>query len=413
MKGHSLCYRFEHREYFLITAIVISLLVRERQKLMACFTVLFVVILTASKVTSRHCSSQQLPSSGDDDFQKVTILQYCLVDNCTIKRMDTGEILDIAYTTYSLIVATPTDGRTSEVIAKQGNELPCLNPDGPFEYRLREVVEIVEFFLTFVVSGYIIAIHLMFKELRNLLGKLLILYSVSVLGMCISYIGILLTPIQSLLNLLAFCYVCTIGLIISSVSIEALATCILSHIATTMRHSYKMRSSMSKETSQRHFKFYAIYTVGITLLDVFLTICFDVATANYKDAILPNGQCVTFEVGTYGTLQITFFVNGIHKLVQLVHLITYIYYTYKLSKDIRDAGISSDQQSYLHKVAIAMGAFIGLAYFLFTLTALFDLATIIIPFTQALFLMQQSAVVAIFLCSKKVRRLHGDCLSKD
>jgi len=202
-------------------------------------------------------------------------------------------------------------------------------------------------------------------------------------------------------------------MIISVIGLEALVTCILSHIATTMHHSYKMQSPMSKETSQRHFNFYVIYTVGITLLDVFLTICFDVATGNYKDAILPNGQCVTFEVGAYSTLQITVFVNGIHKLVQLMRLITYLYYTYKLSKDISDAGISSDRQSDLHKVAIAMGAFIGLSYFLFTLTAIFDLATVIVPFTQALFLMQQSAIVAIFLCSKKVRRLHGDCLSKD
>jgi len=390
-----------------------SLLVREGQKLMAYLTVLFVVILAANKVTSLHCTNQQPPASGDDDLQQVTNLQYCLVDNCTIKRIDTGEKLDIAYTTDSLIVTTPTDGRTSEVITKLENELLCLDPVGAFEYQLRLIVEIIEFSLTFIVSGYIIAIHVMFKELRNLLGKLLMLHSVSVLGMCISYTGILLTPIQPILNLLAFCYISTIGLIISSISIEALSTCILSHIATTMCHSYKMRSPMSKETSQRHFNFYVIYTVGITLLDVFLTICFDVATGNYKDAILPNGQCVTFEGGTYSTLQITIFVNAIHKLVQLVRLITYLYYTYKLSKDISDAGISSDQQSNLHKVAIAMGAFIGLSYFLFTLTAIFDLATVAVPFAQALFLLQQSAIMAIFLCSKKVRHLHGDCLSKD
>ena len=390
-----------------------SLLVREQEKLMACLTVLFVVILTASKVTSFRCSNQQLPASGDDDFQVVTTVQYCLVDDCTIKRFDTGENLDVAYTTDGLIVTTPTDGHTSEVIAKQENELPCSNPDLTFDYQLRHIVEIVEFSLTFVVSGYIIAVHAMFKELRNLLGKLLILYNVAVLGMCISYFGILLTPLQPLLDSLAFCYISTIGLIVSSVSIEALATCILSHIATTMRHSYKRRSQMPKDTSQRHFNFYVIYTVGITLLDVFLTICFDVATGNYKDAVLPNGQCVTFEVGAYSTLQITFLVNGIHKIVQLVRLITYLYYTYKIIKEISNDGASSDLNPYLHKLAVAMGAFIGLAYFWFTLTAIFGLAMVVIPFTQALFLMQQSAVMAIFLCSKKVHRLHGECFSKE
>jgi len=99
-----------------------SLLVRERQKLMACLTVLCVVILAANQVTSFRCSNQQLPASGDDDLQQVTTLQYCLLDDCTIKRIDTGEKLDIAYTTDSLIVTTPTDGRTSEVIAREKND---------------------------------------------------------------------------------------------------------------------------------------------------------------------------------------------------------------------------------------------------------------------------------------------------
>ena len=53
-------------------------------------------------MTSLHCSDQQLPASGDDDLQQVTTLQYCLVDNCT-KGIDTGEELDIVYTTNSLI----------------------------------------------------------------------------------------------------------------------------------------------------------------------------------------------------------------------------------------------------------------------------------------------------------------------
>jgi len=157
---------------------------------MACLTLLFIVILTtASKVTSLHCS--QLSASGDDHLQQVTTLPYCLVDDCTIMKINTGEKLDIVYTTDSLIVTTPTDGHTSEVIVRLENELPCLNFDGAFDnYQL---AEIVEFSLITVVSGYIITMHVMFKELRNLLGKLLLMYNIAVVGMCITYIGIILT----------------------------------------------------------------------------------------------------------------------------------------------------------------------------------------------------------------------------
>ena len=67
---------------------VVSVLVREQEKLMAWLTLLFIVILTTvSKVTSLHCSDQQLPASGDDDSQQVTTLQYCLFDNCTSRGL--------------------------------------------------------------------------------------------------------------------------------------------------------------------------------------------------------------------------------------------------------------------------------------------------------------------------------------
>ena len=84
-------------------------------------------------MTSLHCSDQQLPVSGDDDLQQVASLQYCLVDNCTIMMIDTGEELDIVYTTDSLIVTTPTDGHTTVIIARLYKELPCLSPTSSLE----------------------------------------------------------------------------------------------------------------------------------------------------------------------------------------------------------------------------------------------------------------------------------------
>jgi len=57
---------------------------------MACLAVLFIVILTIIEVTSLNCSDQQLPASGDDDQQVAAVLQYCLVDNCTIMMIKLG-----------------------------------------------------------------------------------------------------------------------------------------------------------------------------------------------------------------------------------------------------------------------------------------------------------------------------------
>jgi len=149
---------------------VMSLLVRERERLMACLILIFIVILTTvSKVTSLQCPRDVHP-------QQVTTLQYCLVYDCTIMKINTEEKLDVVYTTDSLIVIALTDGHTSEVIARLENELPCPTPDGKLDhYQLQDTVEKVEFSLILIVSGYFIAVHVMFKELQSLLGKLLIL----------------------------------------------------------------------------------------------------------------------------------------------------------------------------------------------------------------------------------------------
>jgi len=129
---------------------------------MGCVAVFFIVTLIVSKVTSLHCSDQQLPASGDDDLQQATTLQYCLVDNCTIMMIDTGEKLDIVYTTDSLIAIIPTDGCTATVISRADIEPPCI------ETNIDLIVLIVG------TDGYIVVVHLLFiKQLHNLFGMLL------------------------------------------------------------------------------------------------------------------------------------------------------------------------------------------------------------------------------------------------
>jgi len=171
---------------------------------------------------------------------------------------------------------------------------------------------------------------------------------------------------------------------------------------------------MSKETTQCHFKCYMIYTLNLMLFALFLTISFDVATGNYMDVLQPNGRCVSVDIRKYGTFIVAIIFLNINKIAQLVLFITYLYYTYKLSKDISDAGTFNNQQSLLHKLAVAMGAFIGLANSLFMLAVILNVnITMVTPFLTAIFLLQQCVVVTIFLCSKKVHRLYGECLSKD
>ena len=382
---------------------VMSQLFREREKLMACLTLIFIVILTTvSKVTSLHCSDQRLPASGDDDLQQVTTLQYCLIDDCTIKRIDTGEKLDIVYTTDSVIVTTPTDGRTSEVIAKQENELPCLKPDD----RLQFVLEVVLNLMIQSLSWYIIAIHIMFKELHTLFGKLLMLYNISVLFLVIGFIGRIVQLLHLVFNSLLLCYLIMVGYILAVVTLEALGTCILHHIVVTMRRIEKLRSAMSKETSQRHFRYYMMYAMGTMLLALFFIISYDVATRNYKNTLLPDGQCLSADIHIYDTLLIPVLFNGVNKVVHLVLFIAYLYYIYKMNSDISNVGVSKDHLSLLRKTATALGAVIGLTYFVYIIQNILNLNIgVVTPVIAVLFIVQQCIVAIIFAFSKKVRRL--------
>ena len=75
---------------------------------------------TTIETTPHHyCKpDEHSTASGMDDVQQPTTLQYCLIDNCTIMRIDTGQQLDIVYTTQSHIIVTTTNGQTSLLIPK-------------------------------------------------------------------------------------------------------------------------------------------------------------------------------------------------------------------------------------------------------------------------------------------------------
>ena len=153
---------------------------------------------TTTQTTSldHHCNSDVYSSaSGMDDLQQPTTLQYCLIDNCTIIRNDTGQQLDIVYTTQSLLVVTPTDGQTSsQLIPKNDPELFCSTnhntSDGLF---VSQVIRIIMIILPILLSGYIALVYLIFKELRTTFGKLMIFYSIGIVSANANIFGLFIT----------------------------------------------------------------------------------------------------------------------------------------------------------------------------------------------------------------------------
>ena len=135
--------------------------------------VFLILILTTTQTTSlhHHCNSDVYSSaSGMADLHQLTTLQYCLIDNCTIIRIDTGQQLDIVYTTQSHLVVTPTDGQTSLLISKNDPELFCSTIQNTHFFA--QVIRIFMLILPILASGYIAVVHLIFKESRTHLWKI-------------------------------------------------------------------------------------------------------------------------------------------------------------------------------------------------------------------------------------------------
>jgi len=303
---------------------------------MVCLTLLFIVILTAaSKVTSLHCSDQQPPASGDDDPQQVTTLQYCLVDECTIKRIDNGEELDIVYTTNSLIVTTSTDGHTSSVVvAKLENELVCSTDAVMDDNVPRSIATTV---MIMLVSGYIVVVHLLFRKLRHTLGKLLMLYSCSIVLACVIIIAILITHFRIKVNSSIICHIITISAVITVVFIDSFATCILTHYAYIMYRCYNFQPKLSANRSKFLFQGYIIYAVGSVILLVSTTMIYYAVTGNNRYLLQADGHCNGFSRTSYIGEIYTIF----SKSFQIAMFVVYLLYYFKLKSRIRNAAITN------------------------------------------------------------------------
>ena len=138
------------------------------------------------------------------------------------------------------------------------------------------------------------------------------------------------------------------------------------------------------------------------------------ARDNISGVILPNGHCIYIGKHIHDTLRISITVAGINKIIQLVLFITYLYYTYRLNKDISNPAILEHQQSLLHKIGLAVGAVVGLHYIMFAIFVTIEVEHLVFSLiASGIIITQQCTVFAIFLCSKKMRSKYAKCVSKD
>ena len=266
--------------------------------MMAYLTLLLIttILTVASGATPLlYCSDVQSPASGshNTDLSQVTTLQYCINDNCTIMRIDTEQQLDIVYTTESLIIVTAIDDHTSMVIAKIHDEMPCLkfyNAIDDIQGNWLIGITIIPLFIM-MESGYVVIVHLLFKQLRSLFGKLLIFYNLCVMSTMGGVIVTFLVHYWITVNSQTICHAALIIFMMIYISTELYATNILTHLAYIMYRCYNLKSEISDKRSKFLFRCYNAYAFITLILFFFIAIAYDWRTGNGRYTILPNGHC--------------------------------------------------------------------------------------------------------------------------
>ena len=379
--------------------------------MMAYLTMLLITILTvAIGTTSLYCSDVQSPASGslNTDLSQVTTLQYCVIDNCTIMRIDSGQQLEIMYTTQSLLIVTPIGRQTLAAISKIDNEQSCLEHHNGSQAGLF-VGKLTLSLLVMMMSGYILLVHFLFKELHSVFGKLLIFYNLSFVCTVCSVIALLFINSQTI------CHAIMIAFMITHVSTEVFAANILTHLAYTMYRCYNLKSRISKKRSKYLLKCYMLYASITLVLVLFITIAYDLRTGNGKYTILPNGHCNFIDQYSYKMLFIIDIPNFVNKLVQITMFIIYLVYFNKFNAIIRDAKVSNMQyHKGLFKIAITMGATVGLSSFIWILSAFYPGYTEVIAASGSILLFIQQCVIATsFLYTRKIYDLCKMKFSRD
>ena len=382
-------------------------------------SLLLIAILTVASAGAApiYCSDVQSPASGshNTDLSQVISLQYCIIDNCTIMKIDTGEQLDIVYTTESLFIVTPIEGLTSTVIAKIDDELSCLKysrTDG--SKQIGVVAKLTFPSLIMMISIYIIIVHLLFTEFHTMFGILIIFHNLCIVFGSIGMIPLLLMHHLIVINSQMICYTLIILFMISSTAVELFATTILTHLAYCMYRCYHLKSEISDKNVRLIFRCYIAYVLITLILLLFLITAYDWRTGNGKLTLLPNGHCNFVDQYSYPTLFLTDVVKNLNKFIQLIMVFAYLYYFYKLKVEFRDAQNLAKYSKRLLRVAIVMGANVGLSR-LFWLLLVFEseYSNIFNYIGPILFLIQQVLIMSSFTCTRKMSELCKAYFSRD
>ena len=265
---------------------------------------LLVVVIVGSVAVSAH---NECPMGGNDVIEGNLTredVEYCLIDNCTIMRIDTSQELGIVNVEDDVLVAVATNNQTFAIMRLPDEEYceDVLATGYTVEYIVLLVLKFVILLFLAVPSVYIIALHLLKRELQySSIGKILIVYNALLVVAVLFYI--LLLSFHTLFHASApVCQVILYIRIYFLLCFEVSSALVFVHIGHLMYHSHLRNFEIANKWMRRLLAFYALVTFTIMIPMVVYLILLDVFSGSGKEAVLETGHCVLPPGTTYSTL---------------------------------------------------------------------------------------------------------------
>ena len=323
---------------------------------MACAVLTFIILANVVMAHGENAELQDCPSLVDPASiigsgahstpANISDDNYCIVDQCIIKITTTGELLNVTAISDDYLLATSNTAQQSMAIARLPIEVVCLIQF--FIYRGYFIIKVLAFLfrlllliLIAVASGYILGIHLMFKVLRHLLGKLLIVYHAAVLAALFASLLLIMSNLLFAPGSQTVCQVFVHGYSLTYMLYEGIGTVVSAQVYYLMYRDYKNMADISPTWSNQLFEHYIMFSFAPMIPMAILTIGFDFTARIGNETILPDGHCILPPTNLYESLFLAYMYIAIHKICQLLVFIYTLHYFHKLYVSFGQKGQST------------------------------------------------------------------------
>jgi len=371
---------------------------------------LLLILTVASEAEARECSSQ--PPDGGSGVPDLQQVPFCFIDECTIMRTDTGQELDIVYTSDSILVVSTTGNQTSLLNINNEDQPACESTVA--DSRTAEFVGLVVAGISIaLVSGYIFLVHMLYEELRNMFGKLLMLYNGALCFQCIIAVTLMITHFRIPTNSQFICQSIFFFYMLGDMAIEVFASCILAYLAYILYLSDRLQQ-YSESREKHFFRHSLMYSFGSLILFGSFILARDVDTGNGRYTILPSGHC-SYWVSDYDTILIPRTNAAINKMIQIALFIVYLYYYYKLSSGTSTDEVSEaakKQSRQLFKIAVSFGGTVGISEFIWLLEFFIGVDYVGAIIAVTMLFIQQCVIMTSFMYYSRMSKVCRDFFRK-